>query len=123
MAGVAPGPFLISMQTAPSEAQKAIASTRALLQQLRQQGVTEAELNTAKRSITSSYPVDLANPGNLTDEILSNTVYGLDREEIRTFPQQIEAVSMSQVQQAIQEFIHPENLVIVTAGPGETTSN
>ena len=120
--GINPGPFLISMQTAPGDAQKAIASTRALLQQLREQGVTEAELNAAKRSITSSYPVDLANPGSLASAILSNTVYGLDPEEIRSFPQKVEAVSLAQVQQAIQELIHPENLVIVTAGPGETTT-
>ncbi|MBV8884616.1 MAG: insulinase family protein, partial [Chroococcidiopsidaceae cyanobacterium CP_BM_RX_35] len=120
-AGINPGPFLISMQTAPGDAQKAIASTRALLQQLREQGVTEAELNAAKRSITSSYPVELANPGSLAGAILSNTVYGLDSEEIRSFPNRIEAVSLAQVQQAIQELIHPENLVIVTAGPGETT--
>jgi len=118
-AGINPGPFLISMQTAPGDANKAIASTTALLQQLREQGVTEAELSAAKRSITSSYPVDLANPGNLVEVILSNTVYGLNREEIRLFPTRIEAVSLAQVQQAIQELIHPENLVIVTAGPGE----
>lgn len=119
-AGINPGPFLISMQTAPGDAQKAIASTLALLKQLREQGVTEAELNAAKRSITSSYPVDLANPGDLADVILMNAFYGLDREEIRSFPKRIEAVSPTQVQKAIQELIHPENLVIVTAGPGET---
>lgn len=121
-AGIHPGPFLISMQTAPSDAQKAVASTLALLKQLREQGVTAAELSSAKRSITNSYPVDLANPGDLADVILSNAVYGLGREEIRSFPKRIEAVSLAQMQQAIQELIHPENLVIVTAGPGESTA-
>ena len=120
-AGINPGPFLILMQTAPGDAQKAIASTKALLQQLREQGVTEAELNTAKRSITSSYPVDLANPSDLAEVILSNSVYGLSREELRSFPQQIEAVSSAQVQQAIQELIRPEHLVVVTVGPGDVT--
>lgn len=120
-AGLHPGPFLISMQTAPSDASKAVASTLALLRQLREQGVTAAELSSAKRSITNSYPVDLANPGDLADVILSNAVYGLNREEIRSFPKRIEAVSLAQMQQAIQELIHPDNLVIVTAGPGNTT--
>jgi zinc protease len=118
-AGVNPGPFLISMQTAPTDTNKAIASTIALLKQLRQQGVTEAEVNTAKRTITNSYPVDLANPSAVSSIILDNSVYGLSASEIREFPQRIQAVTMADVQQAIQDLIKPENLVIVTAGPGE----
>jgi len=119
-AGVNPGPFLIQMQTAPGDAQKAIASTVALLKQLREQGVTEAELNTAKRSITNSYPVDLANPSNVSSIILDNAVLGLSRTEIREFPQQIQAVTMAQIKQVIQDLIQPQNLVIVTAGPGDS---
>ncbi|MFN6535160.1 MAG: M16 family metallopeptidase [Nostoc sp. EkiNYC01] len=119
-AGINPGPFLIQMQTAPGDAQKAIASTVALLKQLREQGVTEAELNAAKRSITNSYPVDLANPSNVSSIILDNAALGLSRAEIREFPQQIQAVNMAQIKQVIEDLIKPENLVIVTAGPGET---
>ncbi|MDF5706959.1 MAG: pitrilysin family protein [Nostoc sp. S4] len=119
-AGINPGPFLIQMQTAPGDAQKAIVSTVALLKQLREQGVTEVELNAAKRSITNSYPVDLANPSNVSSIILDNAALGLPRAEIREFPQQIQAVTMTQIQQVIQDLIKPENLVIVTAGLGDT---
>ncbi|MEH2116991.1 MAG: pitrilysin family protein [Nostoc sp.] len=119
-AGINPGPFLIQMQTAPGDTQKAIASTLALLKQLREQGVTEDEFNAAKRSITNSYPVDLANPSDVSSIILSNAVLGLSRAEIREFPQKIQAVTMAHLQQAIEDLIKPENLVIVTAGPGDT---
>lgn len=122
-AGINPGPFLISMQTAPGDAQKAIASTIALLKQLRSQGITEAELNTAKRSITNSYPVDLANPSEVASIILNNAVFGLSTTEIREFPQRIQAVTMTQVQKAIEELIKPENLVIVTAGSISSNTN
>ncbi|QLE56610.1 pitrilysin family protein [Nostoc sp. TCL26-01] len=121
-AGVNPGPFLIQMQTAPGDADQAIASTIALLKQLREQGITEAELNAAKRSITNSYPVDLANPSDVSSIILDNAVLGLSTSELREFPQRIQAVTMANVQQAIQDFIKPENLVIVTAGPGNIVS-
>ncbi len=119
-AGINPGPFLIQMQTAPLDTQKAIASTLALLKQLREQGVTEAEFNAAKRSITNSYPVDLANPSDVSSIILDNAVLGLSRSEIRDFPQKIQAVTMAQMQQAIEDLIKPGNLVIVTAGPFDT---
>jgi zinc protease len=120
--GINPGPFLIFMQTSPEDASKAIDSTVALLQQF-QQGITPAELETAKRSLTSSYPVDLSDPSSLVAEIANNAIDGLSRDEIRQFPQRIKAVTMAQVQQAIEDFIHPDNLVIVTAGPGATASN
>jgi zinc protease len=116
--GVYPGPFLITMQTAPNDAQKAIASTLALLNQIRETGITLAELENAKRSLTSSYPVDLANPSDLAGVILNNTVTGLDPSELRQFPAKIEAVTPAQIQQVIQDFIRPANLVVVTAGPG-----
>jgi zinc protease len=118
--GINPGPFLIQMQTAPGDAQKAINSTIALLKQLREQGITEAELNTAKRSLASSYPVELASPSEVSSIILSNAIYGLSSAELRDFPKRIEAVTMPQVQQVIQELIQPDKLVIVTAGPGES---
>ena len=121
-AGINPGPFLISMQTAPGDTQKAIAGTLTLLKQIREQGVTPAELSAAKRSITNSYPVELANPSSVADVILSDAVNGLSREEIQQFPQKIEAVTLDQVQQVLQDLIHPDNLVIVTAGPGETAN-
>ncbi|MEH2082993.1 MAG: pitrilysin family protein [Nostoc sp.] len=121
-AGINPGPFLIQMQTAPGDAQKAIASTLALLKQLREQGVTEAEFNAAKRSITNGYPVDLANPSNVSDIILDNAVLGLSRSEIREFPQRIQAVTMADTQKAIENLIKPENLVIVTAGPEDAVT-
>ena len=120
--GIYPGPFLVFMQTSPEDANKAIDSTVALLRQF-QEGITPAELEAAKRSLTSSYPVDLSDPSSLVSEIASNATYGLSRDEIQKFPQQIEAVTIAQVQQTIRELIHPDQLVIVTAGPGETASN
>jgi len=121
-AGINPGPFLISMQTAPQDAEKAIASTLALLKQLREKGITLSELNAAKRSIASNYPVDLVNPSEVANIILNNAVLGLPSSEIREFPQQITKVTMSQVEQAIEQLIQPGNLVIVTAGSGDTSS-
>lgn len=117
-AGIHPGPFAIIMQTSPEDVNRAINSTVGLLTQIRNQGVTEAEIATAKRSLTSSYSVDLSDPSILTSEVLYNDVYGLSLEEIREYPEKIEAVTPEQVQQVIAALIHPDKLLIVTAGPG-----
>jgi zinc protease len=121
-AGLNPGPFLIQMQTAPEDASKAIASIISLLKNIQDKGVTSAEVAAAKRSITSQYPVALANPDDLAQTILSNEVYGLGPSEIREFINQIEAVTLDQVNQAAKELLHPGNLVVVTAGPSVSAS-
>lgn len=115
-AGNRPGPFVITMQTAPEDTDRAIASTVKLLDQLRTQGVSTAEVTTAQRSITNGYPVDLANPDQLASIILMNEVYGLNVSELRQYPQKIEAVSQAQVNQTAQDLVRPTQLVIVTAG-------
>lgn len=119
-AGRQAGPFLISMQTAPEDAQRAIASTRTLLSQIHKQGVTKEQVQAAQRSLTSNYTVSLANPDELASTILTNEVYGLDEEELRQFPQKIQAVTLAQVNQAASELLQPDNLVVVTAGPGSS---
>jgi zinc protease len=116
-AGRHPGPFLISMQTAPEDALRAINSTRNLLQQIHKQGVTDEEVKAAKRSLTSNYTVSLANPDELASTILMNTVYGLNAEELRSFTQKIQSVTLEQVNQAAKDLLQPNNLVVVTAGP------
>ncbi|MEX0271004.1 M16 family metallopeptidase [Leptolyngbyaceae cyanobacterium UHCC 1019] len=121
-AGQTPGPFLISMQTAPEDAERAIASTVSLLQQIRKEGVTEAEVANAKRSLTSIYPVELASPPTLASTILFNAVYGLPLSAIRTYTDTINAITPTQVNALIQEVLHPDRLVIVTAGPTAATS-
>ncbi|MDZ7964872.1 MAG: pitrilysin family protein [Nostoc sp. DedSLP03] len=111
------GTFLIEMQTSPEDSSKAIASTRQILQQIHQQGVTALEVETAKRTLMSNYNVSLANPEELTDRILMNEVYGLDKVELHSFTDKIQKVTLTQVNQAARELLHPDQIVVVTAGP------
>ncbi|MBW4426279.1 MAG: insulinase family protein [Nostoc desertorum CM1-VF14] len=116
-AGKNAGTFLIEMQTSPEDSRKAIASTRQMLQQIHQQGVTPLEVETAKRTLISNYNVSLANPEELTDRILINEVYGLDKRELHSFTDKIQKVTLTQVNQAARELLHPDQIVVVTAGP------
>jgi zinc protease len=116
-AGRYPGPFVISMQTSPEDTQQAIQSTLALLAQLREQGLSTAEMEAAQRNLINSYPVDLANLDMLARTIISNEVYGLDLAELRTFPNRIAAVTPADIEVAIQKLIDPENMLVVTVGP------
>ncbi len=111
------GTFLIEMQTSPEDAHKAISSTRNLLKQVHQQGVTQQEVETAKRNLISNYNISLANPELLSQRMVMNEVYGLNQIELRSFISKIKQVNVSQVNQAARELLHPDKIVVVTAGP------
>jgi zinc protease len=111
------GTFLIEMQTSPEDANKAIASTRKLLEEMNQKGVTKQEVKAAKHTVISNYIVSLANPDELTHQILMNEVYGLEPEELSVFTEKIESITLTQVNQAARELLHPDKIVVVTAGP------
>lgn len=111
------GVFWIEMQTSPEDTSKAIASTRQLLKQIHQQGVSAAEVETAQRTLISTYNVSLANPEELSHRILMNQVYGLDEIQLHSFTQKIQQVTLAQVNQAARELLHPDQIVVVTAGP------
>ncbi|MBK1990778.1 insulinase family protein [Sphaerospermopsis aphanizomenoides BCCUSP55] len=116
-AGKNTGTFLIEMQTSPEDTNKAIATTRKILKQLRLQGVTELEVETAKRTLISNYNISLSKPEELTARILMNEVYGLDKIELRSFVEKIQKVTKNEVNQAALELLAPDKLVVVTAGP------
>jgi zinc protease len=115
------GFFNIRIQAAPKDIQRLIAMTLTLLQQVRDRGVTETEVETSKRSIISTHLMVLANSDLVCDEILINEVYGLTGEELLQFPQKIRAVTLTQVNQVAKELLHPTQMVVVTAGPLVTT--
>ena len=116
-AGKRQGTFIISMQTAPEDAQKALQSTISLLKDLQAKGVTAAEVANSKRSISSNYTVDLASPDEIAGATLGNAVYGLNPNEISEFPKKIQAVTLAQVNQVAKELIQPDRLVVIVAGP------
>jgi zinc protease len=120
-AGYNSGTFLIEMQTSPEDTSAAIASTRELLKQIHQKGVTTLELETAKRTLLSNYTVSLASPDELASKILMNEVYSLSETELRSFTTKIQSVTLAQVNQAARELLHPDRIVVVTAGPAVLT--
>ncbi|BAB72978.1 M16 family metallopeptidase [Anabaena sp. FACHB-709] len=111
------GTFWIEMQTSPEDANKAIASTQQVLEQIHQQGVTASEVETAKRTLIGNYNVSLADPEELTNKILMNQVYGLEPGELHFYNQKIQQVTLTEVNQAASELLHPDQVVVVTAGP------
>ncbi len=116
-AGKGAGQFVVSMQTSGKDRQKAVEQTLALLQDVRDRGITLAELEAAKRSLINSFPVDLVDPDNLAEAVLDDASFGFPVGHFYDFPQRIRAVTLEDANRAARELLHPDNLVVVTVTP------
>ncbi len=116
-AGKRQGTFLISMQTDPNNAKLAVEKSIELIRDVKNKGLSAAEVDNAKQSIASNYTVELGSADDVAGTSLSNLVYGLPENEIREFPNKIRSVTLAQVNQAAKELLHPDNFVVITAGP------
>jgi zinc protease len=119
-AGQGPGAFIIQMQTSAKDNQKAVDATLALLKQIRETGISQAELDAAKTSLINSFPVELADPDSIANAVLSDETYGFEIGNFYQFPSRVKAINLEAVNRAARELLLPENILIVTATPGNS---
>ncbi|WP_399382047.1 MULTISPECIES: M16 family metallopeptidase [unclassified Thermosynechococcus] len=116
------GPFIIQLQTAPEDTAKAIQATLQLLRDAHRQGFTAAELGAAKRSLSNTYLVELANVDVVARTLVGNASVDLPPEELQQFSDRLQQVTLDEVNHTLRNLIDPERLVIVTAGPSVSFS-
>ncbi|WP_424952692.1 M16 family metallopeptidase [Deinococcus sp.] len=118
-AGKVAGPFVVTLQTNPADTEKAVQAALALIGKVRAEGLSETEVNTAKNTLTSGFVVGLSSPGALAGTFTSFYSDGLPLDELRLYPQKVNAVTAAQVNAAAKELLDPNNIVVVTAGPNK----
>ncbi len=111
------GAFIIQMQTSGKDTAKAIAATVGLLKDVRDQGITQAEFDVAKKSLINNFSTEFADPDNIASSLLSDEIYGLPVGDFYKFPQRIQSVTFEQVNRAAKELLQPDNLLIVSVVP------
>ncbi|AFY71492.1 processing peptidase [Thalassoporum mexicanum PCC 7367] len=117
--GKGKGAFVVQMQTSGKDVDAAVASTLAIMRDVHQNGITQKELDAAKASLINSFPVSLANPDSIAGAILRDQVYGFAIGDFYDFPQKIESITLSDVNQVAEEVLLPDQLVVVTVAPKE----
>ena len=111
------GAFIVQMQTSGKDTQKAIAATVGLLKAVRDQGITLAEFDIAKKSLINNFSTEFADPDSIASSLLSDEIYGLPVGDFYKFPQRIQSVTLEQVNRAAKELLQPDNLLIVSVVP------
>jgi zinc protease len=110
------GPFAISSFTPNATTERCIDLALEVLKRLHEQGITEAELKSAKTYIKGQFPPTIETSDQLAREIAELEFYGLDEREVNTFSAKIEAMTLPDAKRIIQQYFPLDNLVFVLIG-------
>jgi zinc protease len=83
---------------------------------LQRQRVGERELSDAQAYLTGSFPLTIETPSAIAMQVLSAVFFGLDLQDLQTFRERVNAVSVDDIQRVARTYLHPDRLSIVLVG-------
>ncbi|MFT5206607.1 MAG: zinc protease [Candidatus Omnitrophota bacterium] len=89
------------------------------LDKLLKDGITPEELELAKVQLVGNHEKSMESKTSLLVQSVSNELFGLGYEEISEYSKNLSAVTMNEINAAIEQLIHPSKTVIVVVAPGE----
>ncbi|NNF56686.1 MAG: insulinase family protein [Rhodothermaceae bacterium] len=110
------GHWRISVSLSQENLEDGIAATEAVVRDFVAQGVTEAELDEKQTTITGSHVVGLATTSGLATRLLVNAERGFPMTYLDEYPDLIHALTVEQVNAAIQRHFDPDALHVAVAG-------
>jgi zinc protease len=117
------GDLEIQLNAAPENVASAITIVRDELERLRTQPVSASELAEAKVRLVSQALLDEASAGGQRDELLAIAQNHLPLDYYGTLSQRYAGITPADVQRVAKEYLQPDRLIEVFAGPEGPWSN
>lgn len=114
--GLGDGPFIISVTVAPSNVDKAIDTSREIVEEFIASGIREDELRDEQSAWIGSFKVGLATNAGMAAQLASAAVYGLGTSYLDRFSDLVGGITKAEVDEAIRRCFHPESATTVIAG-------
>lgn len=118
-AGKLAGTFRAVVQTKNSTANDAMEEIVRQVRRIRQEKVTQEELQGAKSFLVGSFPRKLDTMNKIANFLVQVEYYGLGLDYIDEYPRLIESVTADDVLRVAKEHLRPKNLVIVVVADQE----
>jgi zinc protease len=116
-AGLGRGPWSVRAGVNPANVEQAIESILAEITRLRDEPVTDQELEDGKDYLTGSLPLRLETNEGIASTLLDIDLHQLGDDYIIRYPDLIHAVTKEQIQAAAHGYLDPENYALVIVGP------
>jgi zinc protease len=116
---LAAGPWYIAVSVSPTNVERAVESSLAVLRDYVANGIREDELADEKSAAIGSFKVSLATNAGLASALWNAEFYQLGVDYVDRYPQLVEAVTREEVNAAIRKYFRPDHLTVVIAGDYE----
>jgi predicted Zn-dependent peptidase len=113
-----PGPWNASAEVRTEVTDGALTEFIKELQRMRDQPVSDQELDDAKRAIVASFALSLESPDELVNYALTRKIYGFAEDYWDTYPTKLMAVTAADIQRVARKYIDPQTMQIVAVGDG-----
>lgn len=112
-----PGYFCVYMATDPKKLTKAVDGIRTELEKIRQDGLTQAELDRNKRQIVGGFEIDLQRAAARAANLAFNDRYGLGYQEYKEYPKRVLAVTREEVIEVARRILDPQKSALAVCRP------
>ncbi|MCS6925620.1 MAG: insulinase family protein [Candidatus Binatia bacterium] len=114
--GIAPGVFGVYVGTDPTKVDEAVAAVWGELRRVRDELVSPAELEQAKKYLTGSYEISLQSNASQAEEMAFNELYGLGYDNGRRYLAAIAHVTAHDLQRVARTYFDEHAYTLVTVG-------
>ena len=76
----------------------------------------QRELTDAQEYLTGSFPLTIETPGAIALQVLNAVFYGLDLNDLQTYRERVNMITVDDIQRVAQQYLHPDRLTIVLVG-------
>jgi len=90
---------------------------------LQRDRVGQRELDDAKAYLTGSFPLTIETPNAIALQILNVLFYGLPVEDLQTFRERVNAVTVDDIQRVAKLYLKPDRLSVVLVGNAAEFTN
>jgi zinc protease len=115
--GLETGTFGVYMACDPSKLTAAKDGVFKELEKVRKEGLSEKELEAAKRYLLGNLKIGLQTNGNQAMRIALDELYGLGYDYLKQYIKDIEAVTLNDIKRAAKKIILPKKFVFASIGP------
>ena len=115
--GPGPGPWQISAGVNPANVQLAVNSALHEVERLTTELVSEDDLADNKANFIGRLPLNLESNEGVASSILNMETYSLGLDYLRTYADQINAISRDEILNAARNYLNPNAFVLAVAGP------
>jgi zinc protease len=111
-----PGVFLLHALTKGSSTHQALASMLDHMERLRQEPVTDEELQFAKDAFLNSFVFSFADAGQIVGRLIALEYFGLPRDFLQRFRDSVVKVTKEDLLHVARRHLHPERVIILAVG-------